>query len=76
MLFRSARLQALLEQHPEAEDREDAMRARLQLEGFNGQVGFGRQTFNQAVQAYNDALNEFPTRLLVPLFRLSPGATV
>ena len=71
-----ARLQALLEQHAEVDDREDAMRARIQLEEFNGQVGFGRQTFNQAVQAYNDALTEFPTRLLVPLFRLSPGATV
>ena len=63
-----ARLQALLEQHPEAEDREDAMRARLQLEGFSGQVGFGRQTFNQAVQAYNVTVRSVPTNFTAMMF--------
>lgn len=71
-----ARLQALLEQHPELEDREDAQRALQQLVDLNGRVGFGRQAYNQAAQAYNGALSEFPTQLLVPLFRLRPAATM
>ena len=31
-------------------------------------LGFARQLFNEAVQAYNDAVRLFPTRLLARLF--------
>lgn len=41
-----------------------------------GRLGFARQLFNDAVGLYNEALQAFPTRLLVPLYRMSPSATL
>lgn len=37
---------------------------------------FGRQVYNDAVKAYNAALDEFPTRLLRRAFGLEPAATI
>lgn len=37
-------------------------------------LAFARQLFNDAVQAYNEALQAFPTRLLVRLFGMGPGS--
>jgi LemA protein len=31
-------------------------------------IGFARQTFNEAVQAYNQALHQWPTRLITTVF--------
>ncbi len=39
-------------------------------------LAFARQAFNAAVDAYNAALAQFPTRLLRPLFGFAPAAQV
>ena len=41
---------------------------RLRLEELEPRLGFARQLFNDAAQAYNDAARQFPTRLLTHLF--------
>ena len=37
---------------------------------------FTRQVFNQAVEQYNDALRQMPTRLLTPLFGFRPARSL
>ena len=37
---------------------------------------FGRQLYNEGVKAYNAALRQWPTRLLVPLFGMEEAATI
>jgi LemA protein len=71
-----ARLQALLEQHPELMSSDSVRPAREQLHELGARLTYARQTFNAAVQAYNDALEEFPTRLLKRFFRFLPAASV
>jgi LemA protein len=39
-------------------------------------LGFARQLFNDAVQRYNDAARQFPTRLLSSLFGFSAAGTL
>ena len=38
-------------------------------------LGFARREFNQAVDAYNQAIRQFPTTLLAGLFGFRPAAT-
>jgi hypothetical protein len=37
---------------------------------------FGRQLYNEAVKVYNEALQQWPTRLLRRLFDLSEASTI
>jgi len=68
-----ARLIALLDQHP-ALRAVDAVAANLrELHDADLRQAFARQLFNDAVQAYNEALDQFPTRLLVGFFRFAPA---
>lgn len=71
-----ARLQALLAHHPELDLPDDAREALQLLPDLSGTILYARQSVNQAVGVYNAALAEFPTRLLIPLFRLLPAAPV
>jgi LemA protein len=41
---------------------------------LDAQVVFARQLFNQAVSQYNEAVMQYPTRLLTVLFRMRPSA--
>lgn len=61
------RLSSLLEHHTElrSEAGIDALLDELKL--LERQRAFARQVFNQAVSRYNQALNQFPTRLLAGL---------
>ena len=64
----TARVMALLEQHPQVLS--DAMVAahRATLREVETRLAFARQLFNEATQAYNDAVRLFPTRLLARLY--------
>ena len=63
-----SRLLALLEQHP-ALAASEALAAQLAApQDATQRLGFARQLFNDAVAAYNQAAQQFPTRLLSRLF--------
>ena len=70
------RLQALLEQHPELRQREDIAGWLATLKDVQTRKAVARHVFNDAVTAYNQALLQYPTRLLKPLFGLRTAATL
>lgn len=63
-----ARLLALLDQHPELRQRPDIGDWLRELHDADRRQTIARHNFNDAVQAYNAALQQFPTRLLKPVF--------
>ena len=63
-----ARLLALLDQHAELHSRSDLQPLLEALKLSEGQHSFARQVFNEAVRVYNEALKQFPTRVLVSVF--------
>lgn len=68
-----ARLQALLlAQAPTGDDAPAAAFA-AELATVEQQLAFARQLFNAAVLSYNDAVRQFPTSMLAPLFRFTPA---
>jgi LemA protein len=72
----ASRLFALIEQHAAVRDTADVV---TQVTGWHeaGQrLGFARQNFNEAAQAYNQACALFPTRLLVRLFGFGPAGLI
>jgi LemA protein len=62
------RLDALVAQHPELAGSDEVKPLRKQLADLAPRLTYARQAFNEAADAYNQALEEFPTRLLKPLF--------
>jgi LemA protein len=71
-----ARLQALVEQQVELA-LSDAVRPHShQLVELAPRLGYARQAFNDAAQAYNAAVDEFPTRLLAGPFGFAPTARI
>ena len=60
-----ARLLALLDQHPELLIRPDVQPLLEGLKLTESQRLFARQLFHESVRVYNEALDEFPTRVLV-----------
>jgi LemA protein len=71
-----ARLSALVEQHPELAGSEAVKPLRGQLAELAPRLVYARQVFNDAADVYNSAIEEFPTRLLTPLFGFKPAARV
>jgi LemA protein len=69
-----ARLHALIEQHQELNSRDSVRSAGELLADLAQRLSYARQAYNEAAATYNAALLEYPTRLLVPLFRLRPCA--
>ena len=63
-----ARLQALLEQHPELAGSEPVLPLQRQLVELAPRLVYARQLFSDAVEAYNAALEEIPTRAVARLF--------
>ena len=63
-----ARLLSLLEQRPDLAAAEDIAPHAAALRDATQRLAFARQLFNDAVGAYNDAVRQFPTRLLTTLF--------
>lgn len=73
----ATRLKALLDLHaaqlreaPSCAGLPDGIRA---WNDADQRVGFARQTFNEAVQAYNDALLQWPTRVITVVFGFAPA---
>jgi LemA protein len=48
----------------------------VQLAATDTTLAFARRQFNEAVQVYNHAVRQFPTRLLATLFGFRAGATL
>jgi LemA protein len=69
-----ARMRSLLEQSAALQDNGPAAAARRQLDDMVIRLTYARQAFNDAADAYNAALDEFPTRLLRSVFRFGPTA--
>lgn len=69
-----ARLLALLDQQPALRERQDVAAALRELHDVDLRLAFARQWFNDAVDAYNAALLQFPTRLLRRLFGFSTAS--
>ena len=68
-----ARLHALIEQHPELAANQAVRAPRLQLAELATRIGYARQAYSAAADAYNRALTELPTRLLTRLFGFTPS---
>ena len=49
---------------------------RAEIDTLEQKLQFRRQLYNQAAHKYNDAVRQFPTRLLMPLFRFAPAGTL
>jgi LemA protein len=65
-----ARVIAVLEHHPTVRDTlPPVAKALPRLPDIEARRQFGRHGFNQAAQSYNAAARQFPTHLLLPLFR-------
>jgi LemA protein len=63
-----ARVMALLEQHPAVLAEPTTAAHLAALRETEARLVFARQLFNEAAQAYNDAVRLFPTRLLARLY--------
>ena len=71
-----ARIVALCELSPALPGHGGVALALKRLEASQADLVFGRQLFNAAVQSYNAALDEFPTRLLVGLYRFGAAGRI
>lgn len=71
-----ARLSALVEQHAELVGSDAVAPLLAQLAELAPRLSYARQAFNQAADGYNTAIDEFPTRLLTPLFGFKATARV
>jgi LemA protein len=72
----ASRVLALVDQHPDIHTREPV--AGLVQTWHEGvpRLGFARQWFNEAARIHDEALAQFPTRLLVPLFGFGPAGRI
>jgi len=66
----ASRVFALLEQQPALVAQEPVAGLVQTWRELAPRLSFARQLFNEAVSSYDEALAQFPTRLLVPLFGL------
>ena len=71
-----ARLQSLVEQHTELRHEPTVTQPTKDLVELAVRMRFTRQGFNDAANAYNSAVTQFPTRLLVRVFRFELAGTL
>jgi LemA protein len=71
-----SRLLALLEQRRELAAADDLAPHLSALRDAGQRLVFARQLFNDAVSSYNDAAQQFPTRLLARLFGFGAAGTL
>jgi len=64
----TSRVLALLDQHPGLGAEAAVAGPLAALREADARLGFARQLFNDAAQNYNDAVRQFPTRLVARLF--------
>jgi len=70
------RLLALLDQHPELRARDDIQPLLDELRAIEQQRSFARQLFNEAVRVYNEATNQFPTRILAGIYGFKEASSL
>lgn len=71
-----ARVLALIDEHPVLAERPAVAPALAELAEVETQRGFARQNYNAAVDAYNEAVGQFPTRLLTRGFGMRMAGRV
>jgi LemA protein len=67
----ASRVFALVEHSQEAHGLEPVRAGAAAWQEAAGRLTFARQLFNETADGYDAALSQFPTRLLLPLFRFS-----
>ena len=68
-----ARLLSLLDQHADLRSGDAVATPLREMHDADLRLAFARQLYNDAVLAYNAALDQFPTRLLTGFFRFGPA---
>jgi LemA protein len=68
MASASARVLALLDLHPELRSADTVAGPAAGLREVEPRLAFARQVFNAAVQAYNEAVRQWPTQALARLY--------
>jgi LemA protein len=67
------RLLAVVEAYPELKADENMLRLQEELSSTENKVAFARQSFNDAVMAYNTACQSFPTNFIAGVFSFQQG---
>ncbi len=67
------RLLALLDQHGALREQAELVPLLRELHDADLRIAIARAGFNDAAEAYNSAIAQFPTRLLKPLLGLGPA---
>lgn len=70
------RLLALLEHQPRLRELPEVEQPRNELLDVAARMPYARQVFNEAVQAYNEAVRQWPTRVLTGLFHFEPAGSL
>jgi len=68
------RLFALAEAYPDLKANQNMMQLSEELTSTENRVAFARQAFNDAVMAYNNRREVFPSSLLAGMFNFTPAA--
>ncbi len=71
-----SRVLALVEQRPDVQHAETVVPCLAALREVDAGWPFARQRFNEAVEAYNDAARQWPTRMLARLFSFEAATTL
>jgi LemA protein len=72
----ASRVFALLEQDAELRLQAPVATPAAGWRDAEARLAFARQLFNEAAQAYNEAISIFPTRLLLGLFSFGPAGRI
>ena len=70
-----SRLLVVVERYPELKANQNFRDLQAQLEGTENRIAVERRRFNEAVQAYNQAVRVFPASLIAGLRGFAPKAT-
>lgn len=70
------RLMSLVEHHSELQRQAEVMTLVDEIKGVERQRAFARQVFNQAVEQYNEAVEQFPTRVLASFYGFAQARSI
>jgi LemA protein len=66
-----SRLLAVVENYPDLKASQNYLQLQGQLEGIENDIRASRQTFNSAIQSYNNKVRSFPMNMLAGMFGFS-----
>ncbi|MBI4447312.1 MAG: LemA family protein [Acidobacteria bacterium] len=67
-----SRLLLVVERYPELKANQNFLELQSQLEGTENRIAVERKRFNEAAQAYNTRVRQFPTNLIAGFFGFHP----